>query len=63
MPFARAPRDCLGRNLAMLEIRLFLIAIIPRFSFRLEDPDMIIEGYEAGTMRPSGGAWLIAERI
>jgi len=63
LPFTRAPRDCLGRNLAMLEIRSFIIGIIRNFEIELMDPKTPIEGFEAGTLRPLGGAWIKVKKI
>jgi len=55
-PFSRAPRDCLGRNLAMLEIRLFTVGFTQRFEIEFKDPNDAknLSGYDMGTMRPRG---------
>lgn len=52
LPFSRQPRDCLGRNLALLEMRMFLISMITQFSFELADPSQDLSGFEGGTMKP-----------
>lgn len=36
VPFSRGPRSCLGVNLAWLELRLALAAVVRRFDFKLD---------------------------
>lgn len=48
-PFGDHTRMCVGRNFAMVEIRLFLATILSKFTFTLKDPDQKIGTlYEAG---------------
>jgi cytochrome P450 len=37
-PFAHAPRNCLGRNFAQMEMRLIMINLLSRFDFTLAPP-------------------------
>lgn len=37
-PFAHAPRGCLGRNFAQMEMRLILLYLLQRFDFSLAPP-------------------------
>jgi cytochrome P450 len=55
-PFSRAPRDCLGRNLAMLEIRLFITGFVQKFEFEFENQQDAhnLSAYDMGTIRPKG---------
>lgn len=53
-PFTRAPRDCLGRNMALLEIRLILINIIQKFRL-IGDPEESFDEFSFATMIPKNG--------
>jgi len=37
-PFAHAPRNCLGRNFAQMEMRLIMLHLLWRFTFQLAPP-------------------------
>eukprot|EP00413_Alexandrium_margalefii_P009958 CAMPEP_0204530058 /NCGR_PEP_ID=MMETSP0661-20131031/10406_1 /ASSEMBLY_ACC=CAM_ASM_000606 /TAXON_ID=109239 /ORGANISM="Alexandrium margalefi, Strain AMGDE01CS-322" /LENGTH=235 /DNA_ID=CAMNT_0051536119 /DNA_START=62 /DNA_END=769 /DNA_ORIENTATION=+ len=37
-PFAHAPRNCLGRNFAQMEMRLIMLYLLRRFEFKLAPP-------------------------
>jgi len=37
-PFAHAPRSCLGRNFAQMEMRLIMLSLFRRFTFELAPP-------------------------
>ena len=37
MPFSSGPRDCVGQRLAMLEMQLTLMHLLPRFKIKLAD--------------------------
>ncbi|XP_070567858.1 cytochrome P450 2U1-like [Ptychodera flava] len=41
MPFSVGPRDCLGSQLAKMEMFLFLTRLIQQFQFKLPDDDII----------------------
>ncbi|XP_070567856.1 cytochrome P450 2U1-like [Ptychodera flava] len=41
MPFSLGPRDCLGSQLAKMEMFLFLTRLIQQFQFKLPDDDII----------------------
>jgi len=48
-PFGDHTRMCVGRNFALVEIRLFLARIISKFDVELETPDKAVAPiYEAG---------------
>jgi len=48
-PFGGHTRMCVGRNFALVEMRLFLVAICSKFDFSLKDPNMEVSAlYEAG---------------
>lgn len=48
-PFGDHTRMCVGRNFALVEIRLFLARILAKYTVELEDPDKKVEPvYEAG---------------
>lgn len=47
-PFVHAPRNCLGRNFAQMEMRLILPEIIKRFSFSLAPPYDTVQNTKLG---------------
>lgn len=51
-PFSLPNRDCLGKNMALLEIRIFLFHMFQKFDIHLDNPDQEISGYYVGTMKP-----------
>eukprot|EP00753_Platysulcus_tardus_P014572 PLAT4399.1.p2 GENE.PLAT4399.1~~PLAT4399.1.p2 ORF type:complete len:481 (+),score=196.41 PLAT4399.1:9-1451(+) len=61
IPFSLGPRDCLGKNLAWLELRIMLSTLLTRYRFHL------VDGYaykvrQAVTLRPFGTMPLRIER-
>lgn len=59
-PFTFAPRDCMGKNFAQMEMRVILAYLFARFSFGLAPPTAghnpsTFKGVNRGTMGP--GAW------
>jgi len=58
LPFTIAPRDCLGRNLAMMEMRMTLIAIYSNFNVNLVDPNLEYQGFNTFTLFPEHGVWV-----
>eukprot|EP00732_Lithocolla_globosa_P003802 Lithocolla_globosa_v1_NODE_3203_length_1734_cov_4.275759.p1 type:complete len:501 gc:universal NODE_3203_length_1734_cov_4.275759:1607-105(-) len=63
MPFTRPPRDCLGRNLAMLEMRCVLSRLLREFTFELARPEQNpLADDTSGTLKPRDGVWLLAHR-
>jgi cytokinin trans-hydroxylase len=61
MPFTRPPRDCIGRNFAMMEMRCILAHIIHNFTFQLTDPDLKLSGSNEITLRPEGGVLIVVK--
>jgi len=49
-PFAHAPRNCLGRNFAQLEMRLILLHLLRRLEFQLAPPYDELVGQELGVV-------------
>mmetsp|Transcript_15004 Transcript_15004/g.31422 ORF Transcript_15004/g.31422 Transcript_15004/m.31422 type:complete len:622 (-) Transcript_15004:275-2140(-) len=49
-PFAHAPRSCLGRNFAQLEMRLIMLYLLQRFEFKLAPPYDQLMGVETGVL-------------
>jgi cytochrome P450 len=68
LPFTLAPRDCLGKNFAQMEMRVILIALLARFTFQLSNPqahmkanaDVLSEN--PGVLRPRPGVALRISR-
>jgi cytochrome P450 len=53
-PFGGGPRQCIGKNLALLEIQLALPMLLQRFRFELE-PGRQVKTDPEITLRPRGG--------
>lgn len=60
-PFSLPPRDCLGKNMALLEIRIILYLLVKEFSIRMKNPNTKISGYYVGTMKVREDVELILE--
>jgi len=58
MPFTIAPRDCLGRNLAMMEMRLTFISLFSTFNVTLLNENELPEGFNTFTLFPETGVWV-----
>lgn len=54
IPFSNGPRRCIGATLALLEIKLMLSMLLPRFRLSLP-PGARVEPRVRATMRPKGG--------
>ena len=61
-PFGVSPRDCLGRNIAMLEIRVTISNLFHAYTTRLVDPQATVEEFAGSTMYPSGGVNIFLEK-
>lgn len=49
-PFAHAPRHCLGRNFAQMEMRLIMLNLLRRFTFELAPPyDQLMDARTTAT--------------
>lgn len=57
-PFSLAPRDCLGKNMAMMEIRMVIFRFFELFDVQMDDPLTQISGHYVGTMQPRGQIYL-----
>jgi len=55
IPFSVSPRDCLGRNLAMMEMRITLVALFYHFKVTPENPDLVYNGFQTFTLFPEHG--------
>lgn len=59
MPFTKPSRDCIGRNLAIAEIRVVMVILLSRFRFvkawQDGDDDENDEGFNRATLRPMHG--------
>ena len=54
IPFSNGPRRCIGATLALLEIKLMLSMLLPRFRLALP-PGTRVDPLVRATMRPKGG--------
>ncbi|ERF70131.1 hypothetical protein EPUS_00318 [Endocarpon pusillum Z07020] len=64
-PFEKGPRNCIGQELAMIEVRVILALTVREFDFEavypeLRDPREVIEGHRCyqvlkGSAKPKGG--------
>ncbi|BFZ18234.1 hypothetical protein BsWGS_21273 [Bradybaena similaris] len=62
VPFSAGPRNCIGQNFAMHEIKIVLARILRKFTIRLE-PDFKVEKAESLVMRAKNDIHLlVAER-
>merc|ERR1712151_544517 len=57
-PFAHAPRSCLGRNFAQMEMRLILSHLLHRFDFVLAPPHDVLAGVDSVMSTAAEGASL-----
>jgi cytochrome P450 len=54
IPFSNGPRRCIGATLALLEMKLMLSMLLPRFRLSLP-PGARVDPEVRATMRPKGG--------
>jgi len=57
-PFAYGPRNCIGMNLALMELRQMALQLVTHFHFELADPameDELITLENTVTLRPKDG--------
>ncbi|KAK4054435.1 hypothetical protein OIV83_000929 [Microbotryomycetes sp. JL201] len=52
--FSYGPRSCVGRNVAMMELLLFISTLVYRYDFKLVDPNMELEVVEGFLRKPLG---------
>lgn len=62
LPFTHSPRDCLGRNVAMMEMRVVLVHTFATFNTRLAHPEGPIEEWTATTLTVKNGLELLFEK-
>lgn len=43
MNFSSGPRSCVGRQLALTEMKIIIITLLSRYDFKLDDSDKIFE--------------------
>ena len=61
-PFGGGPRNCIGGQFALLEMKLILAAIVDRYDFELEEPSAAVYPEAALTLRPTPGVPMRIER-
>lgn len=54
LPFSRGPRDCLGRLLALMEMRLVVVAFFSNFHMEAVNTTKPLRFFERLTIRPRG---------
>ena len=54
-PFTFAPRDCLGKNFAQMEIRTIMSNVLRRFTFELSEPYASYDPARDGPIENAGG--------
>ena len=54
IPFSNGPRRCIGATMALLEIKLMLSMLLPRFRLSLS-PGTRVDPLVRATIRPKGG--------
>ena len=59
--FSGGPRVCIGKGLAMLELKTMLIELVKNFNFESVGEDMVLENYL--TLRPRGGLRVKVQRL
>ncbi|MBS0262266.1 MAG: cytochrome P450 [Planctomycetes bacterium] len=59
-PFGGGPRICIGNSFAMLEAILALAVMVPRFHFRLQNPEEVVP-WPSVTLRPQPGIKAVVE--
>ena len=60
MPFLQGPRNCLGMNVALLEMRLAAVRFLRRFKLSLDPQDFEAAGTNLITLGPDDGLPLVA---
>jgi cytochrome P450 len=60
MPFSLGPRDCIGRNLAIIEAKVVLSSILQRFDMSVApgQPDEVPTDSYIIPVRPAGGLYM-----
>ncbi len=54
MPFGAGPRMCIGRNFAMMEMKMIIIKLLKRYDFQLK-PNQQVKMLPAVTLKPRNG--------
>jgi cytochrome P450 len=54
-PFGGGPRQCIGRDMALVEAHLILATIASRYRLRLASENIAVEPEALATLRPRGG--------
>lgn len=61
-PFGGAPRDCLGRNFARLELKIILSLLLRNFAVSLPTPEVPVKQACRITRASDTGVWLVVEQ-
>lgn len=61
-PFGGGPRQCMGRDMALVEAQLILATVLQRYRLRLAN-DRAVEPVPAVTLRPRGGLPMIVKPV
>ena len=59
LPFLKGPRNCLGMNVALMEMRLVAVLFLRRFEFSLDPPSFEATGRNLITLGPDEGLPLV----
>eukprot|EP01138_Halocafeteria_seosinensis_P014356 gb/GECG01014657.1/.p1 GENE.gb/GECG01014657.1/~~gb/GECG01014657.1/.p1 ORF type:complete len:506 (+),score=39.52 gb/GECG01014657.1/:1-1518(+) len=65
MPFSLGPRDCIGRNLAIIEAKVVLSSILQRYDMSVApgQPDEVPTDSYIIPVRPAGGLYMNVKRL
>lgn len=61
VPFASGPRDCVGKNLALLEVNLIISTLLSKFKVTFAKDYELLPEAEI-LLRPKGGVWVNLEK-
>lgn len=61
-PFGGGPRQCIGRDMALVEAQLILATVLQRYRLQLAN-DRAVEPVPAVTLRPKGGLPMIVKPV
>ena len=56
--FGHGPRACIGKALALLNLKTIIIELVTKFDFDVVDKGKVEVVNPAGQLRPVGGMWI-----